>query len=361
VPQTRNTTPKQQPNQQPTQKPTLRRPLLVPLAIMSTLVASIALPTLRADAATKSVSKSITKCITKKGKRTCKIVRVRTATPSKSPVGQLVDVAPTPVVSAPTQLQPPAPAATVAAPVAAPVVTVVVTPVSPTPNASVAVVTPSPELQPTIPTASVPATIAPAITTTTTTKQTGVVVTPVAATPLPPVSATPTPAKSTTSTPSTPTVSPVGSGMVHRVGDAPSDNYPIALKNAAQGSTYDALRFPNRECTSFVALRLAANGRPLDSFFYETTSTWADRAAQAGYVVDTNPRPGDIAHWVANERQTFPDGSWSQAGPVGHVGYVAAVNPDGTVTLEEYNGANVRGTYSVRYNTRAPRYIHYKN
>jgi surface antigen len=149
--------------------------------------------------------------------------------------------------------------------------------------------------------------------------------------------------------------------MVHRIGDAPSDNYPAELKNAAQASTYDALRFPNRECTSFVALRVAADGRPLDKFFYETTSTWADRAAQAGYAVDANPRPGDIAHWVANEHQTFPDGSWSQAGPVGHVGYVASVNPDGTVTLEEYNGGNVRGTYSVRYNTRAPRYIHYKN
>ena len=31
------------------------------------------------------------------------------------------------------------------------------------------------------------------------------------------------------------------------------------------------------------------------------------------------------------------------------------------ITLEDYNGGSVRGTYSVRYNTRAPRYIHYKN
>jgi surface antigen len=311
--------------------------------VLATFTMLTTVPNLSADAAPKFAKQ----CVVKKGKRVCKLVRVRT----KQPTAALALVTPAssvPAIVVPTDVVvTPTPTATVpVAPAAAP-------PVVP---ATVAVVlvtpaTPIPTPTPATPAAPQPATAAPVA-----------AATPVTAPPLPTVTtATTTPKPATPNTPSTPSTPTVSLGMVHKIGDAPIDDYPAALKNAAQGSAYDALRFPNRECTSFVVLRMAADGRPLENFFYQQTSTWAERAAQAGYAVDANPRPGDIAHWVANEKQTFPDGSWTQAGPVGHVGYVAAVNPDGSVTLEEYNGANVRGTYSVRYNTRAPRYIHYKN
>jgi surface antigen len=291
-------------------------------------------PIVSADAATKSV----TRCTTVKRKRICKQVRVRIKT--------------TPVLnSTPTSVIPPTPVAIASPPLdsgSAVVVTpVAVSPVAVAPAAAESGVTPV-VVSPTPIAAPTAQTVAPATQPATTTPTVAVVA--VTAPPLPVV---------TSLKPSTPTNPSLG--MVHRIGDAPIDDYPVALKNAPQDSTFDALRFPNRECTSFVALRVTADGRPLDSFFYQSTTTWAERAVQAGYSVDANPRPGDIAHWVANEKQTFPDGSWAQAGSFGHVGYVAAVNPDGTITLEDYNGGSVRGTYSVRYNTRAPRYIHYKN
>jgi surface antigen len=286
--------------------------------------ASTVVPNVSANAATKSV----TRCVTVKGKRTCKQVRVRikvlrtTSSSLVPPTSTIVSLPiDAPVVAAPAEATP------VAVPPVVTPVLIAPTPVTPSPTTIV-----STQPAPTTPSVSV---------------------VPITAVPLP-VATSPK-----SNTPGTPTTGSLG--LIHKIGDAPIDDYPVALKNAPQDSTFDALRFPNRECTSFVALRVAADGRPLDSFFYQTTATWADRAAQAGYTVDGNPRPGDIAHWVANEKQTFPDGSWTQAGPVGHVGYVAAVNADGTITLEDYNGGNVRGTYTVRFNTRAPRYIHYKN
>jgi surface antigen len=297
-------------------------------------IALTIVPIVSADAATKSV----TRCNTVKRKRICKQVRVRS---KAAPV--LSDATPASVVPN-TEMaiaSPPLDAGSV----------VVVTPVAVTPVAAPPLAAPA-AVNPVVVTATpvaapAPQPVAPPTQPATTTPTVSVV----------PVTAAPLPA----ATPKLSTPTNAGLGMVHRIGDAPIDDYPVALKNAPQDSTFDALRFPNRECTSFVALRVAADGRPLDSFFYQSTTTWAERAAQAGYGVDGNPRAGDIAHWVANEKQTFPDGSWSQAGPVGHVGYVTAVNADGTITLEDYNGAAVRGTYSVRSNTRAPRYIHYKN
>lgn len=52
-------------------------------------------------------------------------------------------------------------------------------------------------------------------------------------------------------------------------------------------------------------------------------SSWAYNAAAAGFPVDHNPQPGDI----------FQTG----AGWYGHVGYVEAVNPDGTIVISEAN------------------------
>jgi Surface antigen len=73
---------------------------------------------------------------------------------------------------------------------------------------------------------------------------------------------------------------------------------------------------------------------------------------------------GSFAQWNAYEKRTWtiPGGTRSfGAGPYGHVAYVAAVYPDGTVLLEDYNGAGGTRAYgTIRLpKTAVPRYIHY--
>jgi formylglycine-generating enzyme required for sulfatase activity len=56
---------------------------------------------------------------------------------------------------------------------------------------------------------------------------------------------------------------------------------------------------------------------------------------------------GAIAHWGADEG----------AGSLGHVAYVEAVHPDGSVSVSEYNFSTAH-EFGVRCGIRAPRYIH---
>lgn len=51
--------------------------------------------------------------------------------------------------------------------------------------------------------------------------------------------------------------------------------------------------------------------------------SWAANAAAAGFPVDHNPQPGDVFQ--------------NNSGYWGHVGYVVAVNPDGTILIREMN------------------------
>ena len=55
---------------------------------------------------------------------------------------------------------------------------------------------------------------------------------------------------------------------------------------------------------------------------------WADNARAIGFRVDNTPSVGAIAHYAPNV---------SGAGDRGHVAYVAQVNGDGTIVIEEYN------------------------
>ena len=61
---------------------------------------------------------------------------------------------------------------------------------------------------------------------------------------------------------------------------------------------------------------------------------WADHARTLGFPVDNTPSAGSIAHYAPNV---------SGAGPLGHVAYVAQVNGDGTIVIEEYNWAPAYG------------------
>ena len=134
---------------------------------------------------------------------------------------------------------------------------------------------------------------------------------------------------------------------------AANDNYPAMWRNAAQNSVYDTWGYPNRQCTSFVAWRIADTNRATLPVRPGDADSWDDQLGR--YVpVDSTPAVGAIAQWNANESY-----GGLGAGPLGHVAWVQAVHSDGSVTVEQYNlGSD--GTY-VQFRTRAPRYIHVKD
>lgn len=123
----------------------------------------------------------------------------------------------------------------------------------------------------------------------------------------------------------------------------PRDDYPQLERSAAPDTIVpDDWGYANRECTSFVAWRMARDGHPIPNGWYNA-NLWGNEAGQAGFVVNSTPTVGAIAQW--------------NAGTNGHVAYVSQVNPDGSVNTEDYNWAST-GVYAFHLNVRAERYIH---
>jgi surface antigen len=136
--------------------------------------------------------------------------------------------------------------------------------------------------------------------------------------------------------------------------NAVNDDYPANLRNASMNSVTDPWGFPNRQCTSFVAWRLAQTNHYTLPVPVGDARNWDDRLAPDA-VVDSTPAVGAIAVWDANESY-----GGLGAGPLGHVAWVQAVYADGSVSIEQYNlGSN--GTYVQMHHTRAPRYVHVRD
>ncbi|HET7399720.1 MAG TPA: peptidoglycan-binding protein [Intrasporangium sp.] len=95
------------------------------------------------------------------------------------------------------------------------------------------------------------------------------------------------------------------------------------------------------ECGDFVAWRLGLTWR---SFGFPSgrggAVDWKAYAGNIGRVATSTPSVGDIAWWAR-----------------GHVALVTAVAPDGSVTIEEFNGPRYHA-YSVRSGMRADSYLH---
>jgi surface antigen len=93
----------------------------------------------------------------------------------------------------------------------------------------------------------------------------------------------------------------------------------------------------NRECTDFALWRLNKMvGVTSDPWKFHNSDlalgnaeTWIDAWYRQGWGVGQEPEVGAVAYYAAHV---------GGAGPVGHVGIVSALNDDGTVTIEEYNG-----------------------
>lgn len=133
------------------------------------------------------------------------------------------------------------------------------------------------------------------------------------------------------------------------------DDYPY---KGASPSNIDPWAFYFRECVSFVAWRMnrdaGRTGAPwwftngMGGGHWGNAYEWAANASRLGYAVNGTPTVGSVAQWNAWE---------GGGGENGHVAYVAGVNGDGSVTVEEYNSRVAHG-YDIRYNVRAPRYLH---
>lgn len=113
-----------------------------------------------------------------------------------------------------------------------------------------------------------------------------------------------------------------------------TNDYPYS---GATGGV-DPWNFYKGQCTSFAAWRI--NSRLGVSFTnqyggqtFGNANHWDDAARAAGLTVSSVPQPGAIAQ--------------SDAGTYGHVAWVARVNSDDTVTIEEYNWGTPY-TYGVR-------------
>jgi surface antigen len=105
------------------------------------------------------------------------------------------------------------------------------------------------------------------------------------------------------------------------------DEYPWRTQSGSAPYLY-----PYRQCTSFAAWRLNQDGIEFHNMYlgrhFSDAHTWDNAALAAGLSVDSNPRQGDIAVWEAYVNGT---------GAYGHVAYVAGVNNNGTVLIEDYN------------------------
>ncbi len=100
--------------------------------------------------------------------------------------------------------------------------------------------------------------------------------------------------------------------------------YPAKWANAPQDSLVDDWYYYNRECVSYVAWRRATDGRPTSG--YGNAGAWP--------VDSSEPSVGAVAVWGGS------------VGPYGHVGYVEAVNADGSILISQYNW-NIAGEYST--------------
>ncbi|WP_449164800.1 SH3 domain-containing protein [Streptococcus sp. 11273D007BW] len=114
------------------------------------------------------------------------------------------------------------------------------------------------------------------------------------------------------------------------------DNY--RWKNGNINTDVDSWGYPVRQCTSFVAFRLAETNGFSNVSYLGNAGSWGYSAVNRGATVDSIPNIGAVA-WFR------PGEGWSDS-TYGHVSWVAAV--EGTdVILEEYNRSPNKYAYGT--------------
>ena len=112
--------------------------------------------------------------------------------------------------------------------------------------------------------------------------------------------------------------------------------YPAKWCNIPMDTVLDTWGMYNRECVSYTAFRVAASGRYMPGWGWQSRGNakqWDDNARAAGIPTDSSPRAGDVAI--------------SNAGFYGHSMYVESVNANGTINISQYNAA-----WDGRYSTK---------
>lgn len=135
------------------------------------------------------------------------------------------------------------------------------------------------------------------------------------------------------------------------------DDYPAAWKTPARDTFANVWGF-NRECVSFIAWKIYENSGgkqiptgtapPSDWATYSINvdqdfgdaGDWAAYARSVGIPVNGTPTVGSVAEWDRNSN----NGNF----PIGHVAYVTAVFPDGSIQLAQYN-LRENGLFSTLY------------
>lgn len=132
-----------------------------------------------------------------------------------------------------------------------------------------------------------------------------------------------------------------GQAAGHFSGGAMGDDYPY--RGSYSDDAMSPLGYAWGNCTDFVAWRINRDAGVLGPDWRYTWSeltpqggdggSWARPGNLEGWQVTTAPVPGDIF--------SVPAGlaAWGgSGGPYGHVGYIGAVNADGSVVAENYGG-----------------------
>lgn len=142
---------------------------------------------------------------------------------------------------------------------------------------------------------------------------------------------------------------------------AAGDDYRWRLD---QSWTADRWGFTKRQCTSFVAWRLAQRSHAIDNRRqrWGHARDWDNTARRLRVGIGSRPVVGAVAHWNAGETgawysrgSTRPNGTM-RAGSYGHVAYVQAVYRDGSVLVSHYNTSGTRRYSTARL--KAPRYLY---
>ena len=132
----------------------------------------------------------------------------------------------------------------------------------------------------------------------------------------------------------------------------------------------DQWDFDVKQCVSWVALKVNQMWGTEKDFTNKMFGpggnrlgyayNWARILSAKGYLVDDNPKAGDIIWWDKNPKdETEGDGSL-RARANGHVGFVYKVTPT-TVYYTEYNGRVLNGYFPnqiERSAIRLPKFIH---
>lgn len=142
---------------------------------------------------------------------------------------------------------------------------------------------------------------------------------------------------------------------------AAGDDYPWRTDSTWSADPYG---FTKRQCTSFVAWRLAQRSTVINNARqgWGNAHYWDDTAYRLRYGRGHKPVARAIAQWNANEASAFygsgstvPNGTF-RAGSLGHVAYVQGVYSDGSVLVSQYNKGGTRAYSTMR--VKAPRYLY---